>query len=356
MRQIRYGMVGFGGIAEHRLAKEGFCLDRHRFAPAGEAILVAATDANPTRRPAAEALGLEWFPSATELVRESGIDAVVVASNNRTHAALALQAIQAGKHVFIEKPIGVSVEEVESLLDAAAVRHLSVGVDHMMTKNAYNQLARDLLADKAIGSIEHLVLHMEFSFGMTASEAATWRCADPAELGGPIGDVGSHCLYMAEFLTGEPIVTIQCAYAPKHVGIAVEDGATIRFETRSGLSGVARVAFDQPRGTLTETIANLGFEAYGSAGMLEAKGTMFQLSGHHDEPARLSLATVCSHSRVQHVPDLIENIYARQIGEHAHSILAGIPLDGSDGLHNLRLVQAAHDSARNGGSAVAVEG
>lgn len=50
---IRYAMIGFGGIAEHRLAREGFALDRTRFAPLAEAELVGATDVNPARRAAA---------------------------------------------------------------------------------------------------------------------------------------------------------------------------------------------------------------------------------------------------------------------------------------------------------------
>ena len=50
MAKIKYGIIGFGGIAENRIAKEGFACDRSRFAPLKKAQLVAATDVNPSRK------------------------------------------------------------------------------------------------------------------------------------------------------------------------------------------------------------------------------------------------------------------------------------------------------------------
>lgn len=356
MKQVRYGIIGFGGIAENRIAKEGFGLDAKRFSMNGNAGLIAAYDANSSRKHAAEALGVAWRESVDALLADPAVDAVVVATNNRSHAGLALRALQAGKHVFIEKPAGVTLREVEVLAEEAGKRRLSLGVDHMMTKNRYNVLARELLASGAIGRIGHVVLHMEFSFGMTAGEAATWRCSDRKELGGPIGDVGSHCLYMAEFLIGENIHALQCVYTPKHLGTAVEDGAIIRFETSFGTTGTIRVAFDQPRGPLAETLSNFGFEVWGAMGMMESRGTLFQLSGHDDEPVRPVLATTSEDARTVHVPKEIRNIYASQISEHAQSIISGNPMDGSEAMHNLEMVLLAHESASAGGSLKIVSG
>jgi len=89
----------------------------------------------------------------------------------------------------------------------------------MMTENAYNRRAKDLINQGAIGKVNDIVLHMEFYYGSTPQEVATWRCADPNEIGGPIGDVGSHCLYMAEFLLSSPIGSLCCVYTPKILNI-----------------------------------------------------------------------------------------------------------------------------------------
>ncbi|NQT58887.1 MAG: Gfo/Idh/MocA family oxidoreductase [Bacteroidetes bacterium] len=349
MKSIRYGIVGFGGIAENRIAKEGFGLDTSRFSKNMEAVLVAACDANTSRADAARALGLEWYSDFSAMLADPTLDAVVIASNNRTHTLLAREAILAGKHVFIEKPVGVQVDEVREMLELAKARNLSVAVDHMMTKNTYNKEGRRLIRNKTIGDIVHLVLHMEFAYGMTESEAATWRCADPGELGGPIGDVGSHCLYMAEFLTDDVIEYLQCVYTPKHLKIAVEDGAVINFTTKKGYTGTIRVAFDQPQGTGQDTLSSLGYEVYGTKGALVGEATLFQLSGYSDEPSRVRLYTKIDDKIDEYIPETVENIYRSQINEHAASIREGKPLSGKDGLRNLEMIMQAHESAKRDG-------
>ena len=354
MVPVRYGMIGFGGIAENRIAKEGFGLDSKRFSPHPQAQLIGVCDQNPVRRSAADALGIGWYPDSEALLADASVEAVLIATNNRSHASLAKKALLAGKHVFLEKPAGVTEAEVKDLVYLAQERGLSLIVDHMMTKNSYNQLAREMILDNAIGKLEHLVLHMEFPFGIESSEAATWRCADPGELGGPIGDVGSHCFYMAEFLSDDTIVSLQCVYTPKHLSIAVEDGAIINFTTRKGLDGTIRVAFDQPRGGLNTTVQNLGYEVYGSEGAIFARATLFQLSGHADEPVGLTLESIQGTYHQKHTLGQVQNIYQSQIAEHAQAIRSGERLSGLQALHNLQLILLAHASAQAGGRRLTV--
>lgn len=349
MKRVKYGLIGFGGIAENRIAKEGFALDTTRFTPHKDAELVVAWDPNSDRASAAKALGIAWAESAESILRDKEIEAIVIASNNRTHAEWGKAALEAGKHILIEKPAGVTVGEVSTLYELAKKKNLSFGVDHMMTKNSYNIIARNLIRDKVIGDVESVVLHMEFPYGMVEEEARTWRCADPLELGGPIGDVGSHCFYMAEFLLDCKITGVSCVYTPKKLSFAVEDGAYIKFTTDVGVDGLARVAFDQKRGSLDGTMKNLGYEVYGTRGFIEGKGVMFQLSGHNDEPVKLSLSSCIDGVPEEHHPDEIPNIYASQISEHAHSILENKPLSGEDALRNLQLILLSHESAVEGG-------
>ncbi|MHC4521365.1 MAG: Gfo/Idh/MocA family protein, partial [Planctomycetota bacterium] len=198
MRKIGYAIIGFGGIAESRIAKEGFGIDRNRFAGHPQAELMGVTDANPARKEAARALGLKWYNTVREVLSDPRIEAVFIATNNRSHAPIAEEAIEAGRHCLIEKPIATTLEDAQRLQRLSRQHGVSLAADHMMTKNAYNQRAKDLIDTGAIGQVNDIVLHMEFCYGSAPDEAASWRCADPGEVGGPIGDVGSHCLYMAE--------------------------------------------------------------------------------------------------------------------------------------------------------------
>lgn len=352
---VNYGLIGFGGIAENRIAKEGFALDRTRFNEAVPMRLVAATDINPEKKDAAETLGIRWFDSIESLLASERIEAVFIATSNSSHSKIATQALEAGKHVMIEKPIATDLEEGRKLKTLAAEKNLSLCVDHMMTQNAYNIRCRDIIASGRLGTMDHIVLHMEFLYGATPDEKASWRCSKPEEFGGPIGDVGTHCLYMAEFLLDDRITSLSCTYTPPTLDIAVENGAIIRFSTKTGKNGTARVAFDQTRGGLSSTLSNLGFEVYGNEGCIRTRGTLFQLSGHPDEPIQQSIEQVIGDTTKYISLNDVNNIYQAQIAQHARSIRSGNRLDGSEALHNLEMVFACHESAKKGGILRSIE-
>ncbi len=355
MKKVRYALIGFGGIAENRLAKEGFACDKARFKPLKKAELVGAFDVNPAREAAAKALGLKWYKTIDDVLADKTIDAVDIATNNTNHAPIALKALEAGKHVIVEKPIATSVEDAKAMIKLAAKKKLSLSVDHMMVNNAFNIIAKDKVAAKAMGDINDCCFHMEFLYGADPAEAATWRCSKVEEMGGPIGDVASHCFYMAEFVLGAKITSVAAVYLPKTLGIKAEDGAYIKFTMDNGVTGSAKVAFSEPRGGLIGTFSNLGYEVYGTEGVLRGFGTMFQISGHKDEPYKIRLELETKDGVKKFTPKAFPNIYQTLIEHHAESILAGKPLNGEDGLRNLQLCLACHKSAQNGGKAVKVK-
>ena len=355
MEKVSYGIIGFGGIAENRIAKEGFGLDASRFQGHETAELLAATDINPARKQPAEALGLRWYETAEELLGDERLDAVFIATNNASHAEIAGAALARGKHCLIEKPMAHTLPAARELQAMAGKHNRSLGVDHMMTRNAFNRKARQLVEEGIIGEVNDITLHMEFLYGSTPEEAATWRCARPEEVGGPLGDVGCHCLYMGEFLLDDRITEIACTLTPRTLEIEVENGAYISFRTSRGLNGSARVAFNQPRGGLEGTLSNLGYEIYGSVGTMRSYGTLFQLSGADNEPVQLRLQVETSDGLKDIVPDEHPNIYQEQIGAHAESISEGNLLNGSDGIHNLELLFACYESARNGSPFIRID-
>ncbi len=347
--KVSYAIIGFGGIAENRIAKEGFGIDATRFDGHPQARLAGVTDTNASRKDVAAALGLRWYDSAEAVLADAGVEAVFIATNNLSHAPLAAQALRAGRHCLIEKPLCTTMDDAVQLQQLARERGMSLTVDHIMTENVYNQRARDLIAQGALGTVNDISLHMEFSYGSTPEEAAAWRCANPAELGGPIGDVASHCLYMAEFLLDSEVASLACLYTPRTLDIQVENGAVIQFELRNGIHGTVRVAFNQPRGGLGSTLTDLGYEVYGSAGLLRGCGTLFQLSGHPAEPVAVRLE-LDDFTRVETIKlHTVRNIYQAVIGKHARSIQEKKPLDGAEGVHNLKLIVACHESAKQQG-------
>lgn len=355
MKKVRYALIGFGGIAENRLAKEGFACDKARFKPLKKAELIGAFDVNPARKAAAVALGLKWYGTIDEILADPTIDAVDIATNNTNHAPIALKALAAGKHVIVEKPIATSIEDAKAMVKMAAKKKLSLCVDHMMVNNVFNIIAKAQVAAKSMGEVNDCCFHMEFLYGATPDEAATWRCSKVEEMGGPIGDVASHCFYLAEFVFGSTIKSVAAVYLPKTLGIKAEDGAYIKFTMANGISGSAKVAFSEPRGGLVGTFSNLGYEVYGTEGVLRGFGTMFQISGHKDEPYKIRLELETKDGVKKFTPKSFPNIYQSLIEHHAESILSGNLLNGEDGLRNLQLCLASHQSAQNGGKVIKIK-
>ncbi len=355
MAKIKYGIIGFGGIAENRVAKEGFACDKSRFAPLKKAQLVAATDVNPARQAAAEALGLKWYPDSKALLADKAIEAVYIATNNATHAKLAIEALKAGKHVIVEKPAATSVADAKKMDKLAKAKNLSLTVDHMMVNNAWNIKAKEIVSKGTLGAVTDSCFHMEFAYGYEPAEAATWRCSKVEEMGGPIGDVASHCFYVAEHVFVKKIAKVACVYYPKVMKIAAEDGAYIKFFFEDGTQGSVNAAFSEFRGGAVGTLTNLGYEIYGDKAVLRGYGTMFQLSGYDDEPIKQRLEIDFGKKVETVAPGKIQNIYQTLIEGHAASIQAGKPLTADDAIHNLALCAASHKSAQTGGKIVVVK-
>lgn len=355
MKTIGYAIVGFGGIAENRIAKEGFAKDTKRFKAIPGVRLVGASDISTARKSAAEKMGLTWFDSVEAICENKEVHAVFIATNNLSHHPIAKQLLEAGKHLIIEKPITTTLEHARELVQLAERNNLSLAVDHMMLLNAYNIKARQIIRKGELGDINHIVLHMEFPYGFTEEEASTWRCSNPAEVGGPIGDVASHCLYMGEFLLNDTISALQAVFTPPVIKIRAENGAYIHFSTRKNITGTVRVSFSEPRGSGKSTLLNLGYEVYGMKKTLRASGTLFQLSGHSGEPIpqRLEVDDFRASAKRVKVPK-VQNIYRTVVQNHARSIVDGPRATGDDALHNLELVLKAHESAQRNGITIQV--
>jgi len=159
-------------------------------------------------RHAADRLGFEFCTTDDDAVLgDPQMDAVVIATRNDTHAALAAAALRAGKHVFVEKPLALTREELRAVLAAyaAAPRVLTVGFNRR-----YSPIVRQL---KAFVGHEHpLVLSYQVNAG--AVEAEHW-VHDPVEGGGRWIGEGGHFVDLLQYLTeSDPAQVFARATAP----------------------------------------------------------------------------------------------------------------------------------------------
>lgn len=350
--KVKYGIIGYGLLSITRLVPEAFGF-KDGFKKPENAELVAVASRSDRNRKQVEDLGLKWY-TVDEMINAKDIDAVFIVTPNLSHKEIAIRALKAGKHVLLEKPMTTTVEDAEEIIRVAQECNKSLFIDHMMVFNGLNIKARQIIENQAIGEVNDFVFHMEF--GLALDKPDEWRCNASDEWGGPIGDVGSHCMYSLEYILNSKIVKLAATYDPKFTTSNVEDGATIRVFLENGKMGTVRVSFADHRGNDSSMPMSMGYEIYGTKKVLRTYGSLFQFSGHPSEKPKIRLELDDSEGNVETVkPDIVQDIYQAAIVHHAKSILENKRLDGKDGLHSMRLIVSAHQSARNGGKVMEIQ-
>lgn len=227
-----WGIVGTTGWADHT------------FAPAiraGGGKLIGAAGSTPdgsasfARRHGAE----RTYPDIDELLADDDVQCVWVASPTDQHCDHALRALDAGKHVLVEKPMATSVTDAERMATAATHASVTTGVGFQHRFNRSHQHLRELSRTAELGDVVFIRLHQFIKADGLPSE---WR-RDPARSGGwAINDLGTHVLDLLRFIVGD----VQIAgggLAASHFDLRVDDLAValMRFRTTGGGSGLASI-------------------------------------------------------------------------------------------------------------------
>ena len=207
-RPLRVAMIGYGFMgAAHsvgwRQAPRMFDLP----VPVEMAVVVGRNGAAVTA--AAQKWG--WAESATdwrEVIGRDDIDIVDIVTPGDTHAEIAIAALEAGKHVLCEKPLGNSVAETEAMA-AAAEKAAKKGV-YAMVGFTYRRVpaatfARDLVAAGKIGEIHQVRASYLQDWLVDPSVPLAWRLQKEHAGSGALGDIGAHIIDMTQFVTGSSV-------------------------------------------------------------------------------------------------------------------------------------------------------
>jgi predicted dehydrogenase len=202
---IRFGFVGAGAIA-------GYAAETILRHPQGK--LVAVQDLSEERRNSFKqkySLGYA-YATVEELLANDEVDAVYIAVPNKFHIPLTLKALEAGKHVLLEKPFAMNAAEAEKAIALAKERSLVlyVGMNHRFS--ADSQKIKQLVEDGVLGEIYHAKACFMRRSGIP--KLGTWFVSKEIAGGGTLYDVGVHmldlCLYtMNNF---EPVSVVGATY------------------------------------------------------------------------------------------------------------------------------------------------
>jgi predicted dehydrogenase len=226
--------------------------------------LVACADVVPDRaRALAQTVpGTSACEDWNTAVRDSEVDIVIVATTNDALAPVTLAALEAGKHVLVEKPAARRVDELDRLVTAqtASGRLVRVGFNHRY--HPALQKARALVDAGEIGSL--MFIRGRYGHGGRTGYDREWR-ADPARSGGgELVDQGVHLIDLAGWFLGE-FTDVQGFAATYFWDMPVDDNAFLTLRTSQGTAAFLHVS-------CTEWKNLFSFEIYGRNGKLAVDG------------------------------------------------------------------------------------
>lgn len=208
---LRIAMIGHGFMgAAH---SQGWRV-APRFFDLPEAVEMAVVVGRNADAVAAAAEKWGWAESATdwrEVIAREDIDIVDIVTPGDSHAEIAIAALDAGKHVLVEKPLANTVEEAEAMADAAA-RAAERGVRSMVgftyRRVPAATLARDLVAAGRIGEIRQVRASYRQDWLRDAEGPMTWRLDKERAGSGALGDIGAHAIDLSEYITGLRLASV----------------------------------------------------------------------------------------------------------------------------------------------------
>jgi predicted dehydrogenase len=247
LRKIRIGIIGLGNIG-------GVHIREFQKLPE-ECEIVAVTDINlPFSEARAKEFGIPVvLDSNDKLINHPDVDVVIIGVPNQFHAPLAVQALTAGKHVLLEKPMGLHVDAARQIVEASKKSGKTLMVSHQMRWESVPMQIKEQVERGELGKIYTAKAGWYRRKGIPGW--GTWFTQMDQSGGGPLIDIGVHLLDLSLYLMGnpKPVAVSGATYAefgPKRKGIGtwgtpdwngiydVEDLATalIRMEDGSTLT------------------------------------------------------------------------------------------------------------------------
>jgi predicted dehydrogenase len=245
-------MIGCGLIGQKRLSN----------LPPGAITVACDLNLDRANKLAAQSPGCLATDSVEQAVTSPNVDVVMVATLNATLAAIAGQAIQAGKHVLVEKPGGINVAELDQL-EALAQKHrvlVRVGYNHRYHPAGLKAL--ELFRTGALGPI--MFVRGRYGQGGRVGYEKEWRADPKLSGGGELIDQGVHLIDLAGIFLGE-FTTIEGHAATYFWKMPVDDNAFLSLRNAAGNTAWLHVSCSEWKNLFS-------FEIYGRDAKLHWEG------------------------------------------------------------------------------------
>jgi len=244
-REAGIGIVGLGGMARYHIERLGKI--------EGARIVALCDVSADALAEVGDKLGVDAgkrYGTAAELIGDDAVDGIVAVTPNDSHADILLACIAAGKPLFAEKPLTRTLEEATEVLAAYRERPIPLMINFSYRYGPSFQFARKFVGEGKLGRLNHLFVQYLQDWGSTAKNTPfLWRFDEEVTGTGTLGDLGSHMLDAAEYLTGGKIEELQAMLATivperphpatgEQVRVKVDDFACFNARFDGGAIGV----------------------------------------------------------------------------------------------------------------------
>ena len=332
MKPFRVGLIGSGWIS--RTYMQAFS-----HVPEGEVVAVWSR-----QRESAERFAREFeIEVATDRVEEllPQVDVVCVNSPNACHAQHAVAAASARKHVIVEKPLAVSLEEGSAIIDACADAGVGLAYAEELAFVPKFERAREILESGALGEI--LYLTQREAHGGPYSP---WFFSREEAGGGVLMDMACHAIELVRWVLGKPSVTQVTAHVANVLHrdkTELEDHSVIHLEFADGITATCEASWVL-QGGMQSRLEIWGAEGYLDVDLLHGSGLELYTqrgSPQHQAPPGWSMTLT---------DWVVENGYPQELSHFLQCFREGAtPREsGADGLVVLETLVAAYESAATG--------
>jgi len=352
MRRLRTALVGTGKVAHLHAAALGTV-------PESEFVAVCG---RPTPRLGAfaEKFGVRAFTDVGEMIREAGVQAVIICTPHPAHAAPAIAAARAGVHVLIEKPMASTLADCDAMIAAADAGGATLGIVSQRRFYPACQRIRGALDAGRIGSP---VLGFATLLGWRGEEyhrSDPWRGSWAGEGGGVLVNQAPHQLDLLLWYMGEVEEVFGYWANLNHPTIEVEDTAVAVVRFKGGGLGSIMVSNSQNPGISGRVSvhgsngASVGVQTDGGsmfiAGTTKIADAAFNdiwtVPGEEHMPAKWRQEDDALFSSV----NPMEHFHRLQIEDFLQSVIAGRPpaVTAADGRRVVELFTAIYRATRDG--------
>jgi predicted dehydrogenase len=325
-RKLGFALVGLGSLSTHQIAP---ALQKTKFCRL--AGIVTGTPAKAKKWSAQYGIPAENiynYDTMTQMADNPDIDVVYVVTPNALHAESTIKAAKAGKHVLCEKPMEVSSEKCQQMIDACkqAGRQLAIGYRLHFEPN--NLECMRLAREKVFGSLKEV----QADFGFRIGDPTQWRLNHALAGGGPLMDVGIYALQATRYITGEE---------PTEISAMTTVTDPVKFKDVEE-SIMWQMKF--PSGIIASCNSTYNFNGMDRYRALAENG-WFQLSPAYGYGG---IQGIRSDDQPINFPGMDQ--FAAEMDNFAECILNNrpTPVPGEEGLRDIKIMMAIYEAARIG--------